>query len=303
MKTKALLAALAGFVLIGVLAAVLGTGSSSGKSGKLQVVAAENFWGSLASQLGGTRVRVQSIIADPNTDPHSYEPTASDGRRIADAQFVIVNGIGYDTWASHLIAANGAKVTVLDVGKLTRVSAGGNPHQWYSPANVQAVIDRITGEYKQLDPKHASYYTDKRAQLLEHGFTDYHRLLTTIRSRFAGVPIGASESIFEPMARSLGLKLITPSGFYDAITEGTDPTAQDKATVDRQASRREIKVWVYNNQNATPDVQRVTSEARAAHVPIVTVTETLSPADVSFQTWQVDQLRSLEDALEQASGE
>jgi zinc/manganese transport system substrate-binding protein len=299
-KTKVLLAALAGFILIGVLTAVLGTGSSSGKSGKLQVVAAENFWGSLASQLGGDQVQVRSIITNPNTDPHSYEPTAADGRTIAGAKFVIVNGIGYDTWASHLIAANGSHPTVLDVGSLVRVPAGGNPHQWYSPASVAAVIDQITADYKQLDPKHARYFDQQRTTLLHSGLSTYRRLISTIRSHYSGVPVGISESIFEPMARALRLRLITPSGFYDAVAEGTDPTAQDKGTVDKQATSGLLEVWVYNSQNVTPDVQRVTSEARAAHIPVVTVTETLSPASASFQSWQVSELQALERALEQA---
>jgi zinc/manganese transport system substrate-binding protein len=301
-KVKVILSALAGFTLIGVLTAVLGTRTGSGKSGKLQVVAAENFWGSLASQLGGGRVRVQSIISDPNTDPHSYEPTASDGRTIAGAKFVIVNGIGYDSWASHLIAANSAKVTVLDVGRLIHVSAGSNPHVWYAPETVATVIDQITADYKGLDPGHASYYDQRRNRLLQSGLSTYHRLIAAIKSRYAGVPIGISESIFAPMAKSLGLDVITPAGFYDAIAEGTDPSAQDKSTVDRQASTGAIKVWVYNSQNATPDVQRVTAEAKAAHVPVVTVTETLSPATASFEAWQVSELQALESALQQATG-
>jgi zinc/manganese transport system substrate-binding protein len=300
-KVKIILSAFAGFALIGVLTAVLGTGTSSSGTGKLQVVAAENFWGSLASQLGGDRVRVQSIITDPNTDPHSYEPTASDGRTIAGAKFVIVNGIGYDTWASHLIAANAAKVTVLNVGDLIDVSAGGNPHQWYSPEAVSKVIEQITTEYKRLDSGNASFYDQQRSTLLRNGLATYHRLISTIRSRYAGVPIGISESIFEPMARSLDLKLITPSGFYNAVAEGGDPSANDKATVDEQAMRAEIKVWVYNSQNATPDVQRVTSEAKRARVLVVTVTETPSPANVSFETWQVNELQALESALKQAT--
>ncbi len=301
MKVKIILSALVGFAFIGVLTAVLGNGRSSGGSGKLQVVAAENFWGSLASQLGGDRVRVQSIITDPNTDPHSYEPTASDGRTIAGARFVIVNGIGYDTWASHLIAANASNPTVLNVGELIHASAGGNPHQWYSPETVSTVIDEITADYKKLDSGAASYFDQQRTNLLHKSLATYHQLISTIKSRYSGVPIGISESIFEPMAKSLGLRLVTPSGFYDAVAEGTDPSAQDKATVDRQAMNGEIKVWVYNSQNATPDVQRVTSEAKAGHIPVVTVTETLLPANVSFEDWQVAELRSLESALKQAT--
>jgi zinc/manganese transport system substrate-binding protein len=300
-KVKIILSAIVGFLFIGVLTAVLGAGTGSSGGGKLEVVAAENFWGSLASQLGGDRVHVRSIISDPNTDPHSYEPTASDGRTIAGAKFVIVNGIGYDTWASHLIAANAAKVTVLDVGQLVHVPAGSNPHVWYSPEVVAHVIDQTTADYKRLDPANASYYEQRRSDLLQNGLSTYHQLIATIKSRYAGVPIGISESIFKPMADSLGLNVVTPSGFYDAVAEGTDPSAQDKSTVDSQATSGAIKVWVYNSQNATPDVQRVTGEAKSHHIPVVTVTETLSPANASFESWQVSELQALEGALKQVT--
>ena len=83
-----------------------GQGAPADTSGKLQVVAAENFWGSIAAQLGGDRVEVTSIITNPATDPHDYEPTSEDARTMAGAQMAIVNGIGYDTWASKLLDAN-----------------------------------------------------------------------------------------------------------------------------------------------------------------------------------------------------
>ena len=70
----------------------------------------------------------------------------------------------------------------------------------------------------------------------------------------------------------------------------------------RRRSNRQIKVWVYNSQNATPDVQRVNQLARAAHIPITTITETLSPASATFEQWQVAELRSLQQALHQATG-
>ena len=54
-----------------------------GAAGALQVVAAENFWGSIAAQLAGDRADVTSIITNPATDPHDYEPTPHDARRVA----------------------------------------------------------------------------------------------------------------------------------------------------------------------------------------------------------------------------
>src|SRR3954467_2386525 len=110
----------------------------------LQVVAAENFWGSIASQLGGSRVRVTSVITSPSTDPHDYEPTAADARTVAGARMVIVNGIGYDPWAQKLIAANPVSGrVVLNVGDLVGIKPGNNPHRWYSPTDVQLMINGI----------------------------------------------------------------------------------------------------------------------------------------------------------------
>ena len=62
-------------------------------------------------------------------------------------------------------------------------------------------------------------------------------------------------------------------------------------------------MWVYNSQNATPDVQRVNQLARAAQIPITTITETLSPASATFEQWQVAELRNLQQALHQATGQ
>src|SRR6266487_1438959 len=140
---------------VGLLLALSLTSCLSGANGaagseRRKIVAAENFWGSIAAQLGGDRVDVTSIITNPNADPHDYEPTAADARSMASARFVIVNGIGYDPWAQKLLAANPVPGRgVLDVGALIGVPAGGNPHRWYSPPDVQRVIDAITAGYEK----------------------------------------------------------------------------------------------------------------------------------------------------------
>jgi zinc/manganese transport system substrate-binding protein len=293
---------------VGILLSFAGCGSggsaaSGGGADKLQVVAAENFWGSIAAQLGGEKVQVRSIIVNPDTDPHSYEPTAGDARTMAGAGLAIVNGIGYDEWASRLLSANpvGGR-TVLDVGDLLGLQAGDNPHQWYSPRSVQRAIAAIESDYDRLEPQDASYFARQRQLFETKSLAAYDRLRAEIRSRYAGVPIGYSESIFQPMGENLGLKLLTPYSFVKAIAEGTEVSAQDKQTVDSQAQNREIKVWVFNSQNVTPDVQRVNEIARSRHIPIATVTETLSPASDSCEQWQVAELQGLARALHEATG-
>jgi zinc/manganese transport system substrate-binding protein len=276
--------------------------SATSSSGKLNVVAAEDFWGSIAQQLGGDRVEVTNIITNPAADPHDYEPSAEDARTMAGAQMAIVNGIGYDSWASKLLAANPSSGrTVLTVGALLGLRGGDNPHQWYSPTSVQRVIEQITADYKRADPAHASYFDAQQRRFETTGLARYHRLVAQIRSRYAGTPIGASESIFEPLAPALGLKLLTPRGFMDGIAEGTEPTPTDKATADRQIADRQIEVWVYNSQNATPDVQRLNDAAKAAGIPVATVTETTTPEGASFQAWQARELEGLAAALAKAS--
>jgi zinc/manganese transport system substrate-binding protein len=287
-----------------VVAAAVGCGGSSRANGdRLSVVAAENFWGSIAAQLGGDRVQVSSLIHNPATDPHDYEPIPADARSLAEAQLAVVNGLGYDSWASKLIAANPVNgrlvVTAADV---VGAKAGGNPHLWYSSANVQRMIDAITASYIKLDPAHARYYDSRRMSFKAHALAGYLSLIASIRKKYAGVPVGASESIFELLARSLGLRLLTPENLLNAVSEGTDPTAAAKSEADRQLAGRQIKVWVYNSQNATPDVKRLTSEARARSIPVTTITETLTPAAASFQAWQTRQLRALEQALAKGTG-
>jgi zinc/manganese transport system substrate-binding protein len=294
--------------VVAVVGALAGCGSSIGSpggasSGRLQVVAAENFWGSIAGQLGGDKVSVQSIIVNPDTDPHSYEPTAADGVALARAQMAIVNGIGYDAWTSKLIDANlSSSRIVLNAGDLLGLGEGDNPHQWYSPASVQRVIDQIVADYKRLDPKNSAYFDRQRTAFETNGLAEYKQLIAQIRARYAGVPVGYSESIFQPLGQALGLRLLTPYSFAKAVAEGTDVSAADKQTVDAQVQQRRIRVWIYNSQNATPDVQRVNQLARAALIPIATITETLSPASASFEQWQVAELQSLERALHEATG-
>jgi zinc/manganese transport system substrate-binding protein len=243
------------------------------------------------------------VITSPATDPHDYEPTAADARTMAGAQLAIVNGIGYDPWAAKLIAANPVHGrVVLNVGDLVGIAPGGNPHRWYSPSDVQKVIGEIVRDYVKLDPKGAGYFKQQEARFETRGLGKYKRLIATIRSRYHGVPVGASESIFAPLAQALGLKLLTPASFLKAVSEGTEPTAADKTTIDRQIAKRQIKVWVFNSQNSTPDVQRITEAARKQGIRVTTITETPTPAGVSFQAWQSRQLEALAAALAKATG-
>src|SRR5439155_23760408 len=155
---------------------------------------------------------------------------------------------------------------VLNVGDLVGVAPGGNPHQWYSPSSVQRVIDAISAEYARLDPAHAADFAARKQQLDTVGLKPYRDTIQQIRDQFAGTPVGASESVFAEMAPALGLDLVTPPTFLVAISEGTEPTAANKATLDEQIRSREIHVYVENTQNTTPHVLRQVEACRAAGI-------------------------------------
>ena len=289
-----------------LLLAACGNGTPGGAGSsthKVVIVAAENFWGSIAAQLGGAHAEVVSIITNPDTDPHSYESTPQDARAVAQAQYVIVNGAGYDPWATKLIDANPATGrTVLNVADLAGRRNGDNPHMWYSPLIVHKVINRIMADLETVDSADTAYFTDQWQAFQRTSLTEYNGLLTQIRQRYAGVRVGATESIFVDLAADLGLDLTTPPDYMRATSEGNDPSAQDKSTFDSQIAGRQIAVLVFNKQNATTDIQALVDRARSLGIPVVAITETLSPATATFEDWQTSQLQDLAAALATASG-
>lgn len=303
LSRRSLLAGMAGMVATSILVACGRTGTTSTGDPRMQIVATESFWGSIAAQLGGSFVHVTSLITNPDTDPHDFEPKPSDARMVADARYVILNGAGYDPWMQRLIDANPTKGRkVLNVGDLVGKKSGDNPHLWYDPVFVDAVVERIAHDLALLDAAHTDEFAQRRRQFSDSDLKPYHDLIGEIRTTYSGTSIGSTESIFAYMAEALGLDLITPAGFMNAISAGNDVSAADKATFDRQIANKQIAVLVYNTQNATPDTEAVRKKAEANGIPVVGITETLNPAGATFQAWQVQQLTDLKRALATSTG-
>ena len=280
-----------------LLPGACGSPNSGSSSAAITVVAAENFWGSVAIQLGGSKVNVQSVVSDPNADPHEYETSANDARAFADARLVIINGAGYDEWAKKLLEANAASGRrVLNLADLLGKKVGDNPHFWYSPASVQTVADSITAQYKAIDPSGASYFDQGRADFAS-ALQPYSDEIANIRQKYSSTPVGSTESIFVYLAAALGLKLTTPEAFMGAVAEGTDPPASAVVEFQNQILGNQIKVLVYNVQTSTAVTTNIKTLAASHHVPSVGVSETLLPPNLTFQDWQLKQLKTLEAAL------
>ena len=273
--------------------------SSGGPSKVVQVVAGENFWGSLASELGGTHVKVLSIVSDPNADPHQYESSSANAQAVATASLVIVNGAGYDDWLLRLLSAsNNPAQTVLNVQKLIGQPVATNPHFWYSPYYVNDTVKAMYNDLVSIDSGNAAYYKQQYATL-NASLGVYNARIHKIAQQFSGAPVAATEDIFVYLANATMLNLVSPREFMQAVAEGNDPPAQSIAQFQQllQGGNSSVRVLVFNQQTVTPLTQQIKSLAAEHQIPTVGVTETVQPPDVPFQDWMNAQLIALQNAL------
>lgn len=274
-----------------------GGGTAVPGGGAVAVVAAENVWGSIVSQLGGSHVSVTSVVTDPNADPHDYQSTPSTARAFATARYVVVNGAGYDPWADSLLSANqSSSRTVLTVAGALGKRTGDNPHFWYSPQYVEQVATRITGDLSSIDPGDAAYFAQQHATF-DAALAPYHDRIGAIRQQFSGRRIAATETVFQYMADALGLDVITPPEFMKAVSVGNDPPASTISTFQQQLATRMATLLVYNQQTATAVTTNLKQAATQQGIPVVGVTETMQPAGASFQDWMLAELTRVQTAL------
>jgi zinc/manganese transport system substrate-binding protein len=287
-------------VIVFLLSACGGPAGSGtpASSTAITVVAAENFYGDIVKQLGGSHVSVTSILSDPNADPHEYESNVQTAITVSKTQFVIKNGGGYDSWMDRLLSASpNSNRIVLTAYDTAPVKLPDNEHVWYSIANIQAIAQAINGDLKKLDAADAATF-DGNLRSFTQSLQQIQQKIDGIKGKYAGTPVGLTETIYLYQAGPLGLNVLTPFEFQKAIAEGNDPPANAVLTAESQISKHQIKVLIYNKQTVTPTTTKLLNDARAANIPIVSVTETM-PAGKTYQAWMLDQLNSLEQALSQ----
>lgn len=263
--------------------------------GKIAVVAAENFYGDVARQIGGDRVAVASIMNNPDQDPHLFETTPGVVRQIADANIVIVNGANYDPWMEKLLAAapRPGRV-VITAALLTGKKPGDNPHLWYDPATMPAVAKAIAAAFSKADGAHDADYSTRLTVTLS-SLERIAQRTAQINAKHKGLAVTATEPVFGPMAEALGLTMRNQR-FQLAVMNDTEPSARDVAAFENDLRDRKVKLLVYNSQVTGKQAQRLLDIAKKAKVPVVGVTET-QPANVSFQDWMLGQLDAVDKAL------
>lgn len=265
----------------------------------LQVVAAENFWGNIAEQVGGSHVHVPSIISDPTADPHLYESNAQDASAVSSAKVVIVNGLGYDDFMSKLLnASKNPNRQVLTAASILGVNgADANPHLWYNIPEVHLVAEQIAASYEAKDPANKADYQANLTKF-ETSLQPLVSTINTIKQHYAGAPVAYTEPVPGYLLAAAGLNVQTPESFAKAIEDGTDPSPADSQAMDNLMTNKKVKVLLYNSQATSPVTQHVQDLAKQSGVPVIGVTETLPTNEKTYQSWMQDELNALLKALQ-----
>jgi zinc/manganese transport system substrate-binding protein len=272
-------------------------GGSTTASGKLDVVAAENVYGDIAAQIGGSHVSVTSILTDPNADPHLFEPGTSNGLAVSKAKVVLQNGLGYDAFMTKLedSAPSSGRITVTVADVLGVHGKDTNPHLWYDVPALGRIAGAIASALERADARHASAYRAGLARF-RRSLRQLQREVAAIRSRFRGAPVAYTEPVPGYLVAAAGLRNLAPGSFTRSIEDGTEPSPSDVAAMNALIAHHRIRVLLYNRQAPSPITARLRTAARSSGIPVVAVSETL-PSDRTFQQWQLDQARTLAAAL------
>jgi zinc/manganese transport system substrate-binding protein len=291
MKTAAGLAALLALAAL----TLVPPPAARATDGKIAVVAAENFYGDIARQIGGDRVTVVSIMNSPDQDPHLFETTPGIVRQIANAQVVVFNGANYDPWMEKLLKAapRPGRLNV-HVAAITNRKPGGNPHLWYDLTIIRTVAGALDADFAKIDRAHDKDYT-ARFVAFEASLKPLTDKIAAIRAKYAGAAVTASEPVFGLMAEALGLQMRNER-FQLSIMNDTEPSARDVAAFEQDLKERKVRVMFYNKQASDKVVQHLVALARAANIPVVGITET-APPGVRYQDWMLDELNATEKAL------
>ena len=261
----------------------------------LRIVAAETVYGDVAGQLAGPYAAVASILSDPAQDPHLFEASPSVARQIADAAIVVLHGADYDPWMRRLLAgAPKIERQVVDAGQLTGHEPGTNPHLWFDPAVMPDVARAITAALIRGDTADRVEY-GLRLQTFLASLAPIDARIAALRSRYAGVPVTATEPVFGLMASALGLAMRNER-FQLAVMNDAEPRVSDVAAFEADLRQHRVRALFYNSQASGNAARRMLALARASKIPVVGVAET-KPAGLTYQAWMLAQLDALEQAL------
>lgn len=278
------------FLFISILSGC-GQSGAAGTSGKINVVAAEDFYGEVAEAVGANHVAVTSMIDKPSVDPHDYEPTTGTARSVSQAKLIISNGLGYDGWMDKLVQ-NSEDQTVVRVGEgLMNKKDGDNEHLWYQPDTMPKLADDLAEKFGKIDPKHAPVFKENARKYIQ-SIKPVKDEITRLSKKSDGKRVDVSEPVFDYTLQAIGYR-VANTHFSLAVDQGSDPSPKDIAGMQADIRGKRIAFFVRNTQNTDPMVEKMVALSKQYHVPVVNVTETL-PKGKDYKAWMMDQLKQVE---------
>ncbi|MCL5048669.1 MAG: zinc ABC transporter substrate-binding protein [Firmicutes bacterium] len=264
----------------------------------IQVVAAENEYGNIASQIGGKYVSVTSIMSNPNTDPHEYEASASTATLIANAQIVIQNGVGYDSFINKLESASPNTDRVnLNVQNILHLSnSTENPHLWYNPYYIASMSKAFTKALINLAPSHRQYFIDNENKFLG-SLRKLESQIATFKSKYKNAKVATTEPVADYLLTALGIDNLTPWSLQATIMNGIDPSPEAVSFEENLFSTHKVNLFVYNQQVTTSLTQSFVEYANKNSIPIVGVYETMPTPGYNYQTWMGAEIKAIQKAL------
>jgi zinc/manganese transport system substrate-binding protein len=288
-------------VVVPLGAMLLASGCSSAAAGasdpggKIVAVGAENEYANVIQQVGGKYVQVSAIM---NTDPHTFEASASVARLVSSAQLVVQNGVGYDTFMNTIESAAPSSsrkvITVQDL--LGLPDSTPNPHLWYKPVTMPAVANAVAADLAALQPAHASFFKAQAVAFVS-SLSAWNNAIAAFKAKYGGTPVATTEPVADYMLQAVGADNMTPWALQADIMNGTDPSAQDVATQRSLFTQHKVKVFLYNQQVTDSLTESFISLAQANGIPVVGVYETMPVPGYDYQSWMLTEVQDLQKAV------
>ena len=264
---------------------------------KIKVVAAENFYANVADLIGGEYVTTNSIINNPDADPHLFSTSANTSVALHDAQIIIYNGINYDIWMNPLIkSSDNNEAIIIDVSQLMQSTMGDNPHLWYNPNTFPMLAKELTLLFGKLDPEHKSQFESNYKRFIKR-YQNIYDQINDIRMHYEGVKVTATEPVFGYMSDALGFTMLGEE-FQWAVMNDSETSPKMLANYQNLLKQRKVQILFFNYQvydNVTESILRL---AKENDIPNVGVSETMPQKD-DVITWFSSNLYALKKVLEQ----
>jgi zinc/manganese transport system substrate-binding protein len=278
-----------------------GSGRGTTADGKIVAVGAENEYANVIEQIGGKYVKVTAIESNPNTDPHTFEASASVAQTVSAASLLIENGVGYDTYMEKIEAAGGAgsdsSRKVINVQHLLGLpDSTPNPHLWYKPETMPAVAKALVSDLSALAPAHAAYFQEN-AKRFEAALKPWYEAIAKFKAAYPGTPVATTEPVGDYMLEATETKNMTPFTLQAAIMNGTDPAPQDVTLQNGLFTGHKVKVFVYNQQVTDTLTNSFRELALKEGIPVVGVYETMPVPGYDYQSWMLAEVQALEKAV------